>query len=72
MVVFLGCECTLLDHVEFLINQYSQVLLFRAALNPFCAQPVLLIIIVITTTYWEKLFTLHLDYWDLFSKLYVY
>ncbi|KAK4819146.1 hypothetical protein QYF61_025826 [Mycteria americana] len=39
-VVFLGYKCTLTAHVELLINQYPQVLLLRAALNPFSAQPV--------------------------------
>ncbi|GAB0205260.1 hypothetical protein GRJ2_002991600 [Grus japonensis] len=38
-VGFLGCKRTLLAHVELLINQYPQVLLLRAALNPFPAQP---------------------------------
>ncbi|KAK4826701.1 hypothetical protein QYF61_010916 [Mycteria americana] len=40
MVGFLGCKCTLPGHVELLINQHPQVLLLRAALNPFSAQPV--------------------------------
>jgi len=31
-VGLLGCRCTLLRHVELLVNQYSQVLLLRAAL----------------------------------------
>ena len=35
-----GCEHTLLGHVELLINQHLQVLLLRAAFNPFSAQPV--------------------------------
>ena len=39
MVGLLGCERTLLDHVELLIHQYFQVLLLRAALNPFSSQP---------------------------------
>ncbi|KAK4831140.1 hypothetical protein QYF61_015443 [Mycteria americana] len=39
-VGFLGCKGTLSGHVELLINQYPQVLLLRAALNPFSAQPV--------------------------------
>ncbi|KAK4816062.1 hypothetical protein QYF61_011070 [Mycteria americana] len=37
---FLGCECTLPGHVELLINRHPQVLLLRAALNPFPSQPV--------------------------------
>ena len=40
MVGFLGCECTLPGHAKPLINQHSQVLLVRAALNPYFAQPV--------------------------------
>jgi len=39
-VGLLGCQCTLPGHVEFLVNQHPQVLLLRAALNPFSAQPV--------------------------------
>ncbi|KAK4832374.1 hypothetical protein QYF61_022229 [Mycteria americana] len=38
MFGLLGCKCTL--PVELLINQHPQVLLLRAALNPFSAQPV--------------------------------
>jgi len=33
-VGFLGCESTLLAHVQFAIHQYPQVLFGRAALNP--------------------------------------
>jgi len=40
VVGLLGHECTLPGHAELLINQHSQVLLLRAALNPFSAQPV--------------------------------
>jgi len=40
MVGLLGCKSTLMGHVELLINQPPQVLLLRAALNPFLAQPV--------------------------------
>ncbi|KAK4821092.1 hypothetical protein QYF61_013420 [Mycteria americana] len=39
-VGFLGCKCTLPGHVELLINQHPQVILLRAALNPFSTQPV--------------------------------
>ena len=39
-VGFLGFRHTLPAHVELLINQHPQVLLLRAALNPFSAQPV--------------------------------
>ncbi|KAK4810201.1 hypothetical protein QYF61_011795 [Mycteria americana] len=42
MVGFLGCECTLLAHVQLFIHQYPQVLLCRAALNPFIPQPLLI------------------------------
>jgi len=42
MVGHLGCKCTLLVHVE-----HSQILLFRAAIKPFSAQPVLLLEIVL-------------------------
>ncbi|KAK4808956.1 hypothetical protein QYF61_013590 [Mycteria americana] len=41
MVGFLGCERTLLAHVQLFSHQYLQVLLHRAALNPFVLQPVL-------------------------------
>ena len=37
----LGCEHTLLGHMELLINQHPQALPLRAALNPFSVQPVL-------------------------------
>ena len=40
---FLGCECTLVAHVQLFIHQYSEVLLHRAALNPFIPQPVLIL-----------------------------
>jgi len=43
MVGFLGCKCILLGHVELLINKHPQVLIARAALNPFSAQPVLIL-----------------------------
>ncbi|KAF1457511.1 Kelch-like protein 1, partial [Spheniscus mendiculus] len=38
----LGRERTLLAHVQLFIHQYSQVLLGRAALNPFIPQPVVI------------------------------
>ena len=47
-VGFLGCERTLLGHVELLIHQYPQVLLLRAALNPFSAQSVFVVAIAPT------------------------
>jgi len=40
MVNLLDCKHTLLGHVELLVNQHPQVLLGRAALNPFSIQPV--------------------------------
>ncbi|KAK4817094.1 hypothetical protein QYF61_027925 [Mycteria americana] len=39
---FLGCECTLLAHVQLFIHQYPQALLLRAAFSPFIPQPVLI------------------------------
>ena len=47
-VVFLGCKCTLWGHVEVFINQHPQVLLLRAALNPFSVQPAFMFGIVLT------------------------
>jgi len=41
-VGLLDGKCTLLAHVKFFIHQYPQVLLGRAALNPFIAEPVLI------------------------------
>ncbi|KAK4826191.1 hypothetical protein QYF61_006135 [Mycteria americana] len=43
MAGFLGCERTLPAHVQLFIHQYPQVLLHRAALNPFIPQPVLIL-----------------------------
>jgi len=40
MVGLLGCESTLVAHVQLFIYQYPQALLGRAALNPFILQPV--------------------------------
>ncbi|KAK4819021.1 hypothetical protein QYF61_024137 [Mycteria americana] len=40
MVGLLGCEHTLLAHVQLFIHQYPQVLFCRAALNPFIPHPV--------------------------------
>lgn len=45
-VGFLGC--TLLGHVELLINQYPQILLLRAVLNPLSTQSVLELEIALT------------------------
>jgi len=42
-VGFLGCECTLSAHVQLFIHQYPQVLLRRAAVNPFTPQLVLIL-----------------------------
>ncbi|KAK4818015.1 hypothetical protein QYF61_004128 [Mycteria americana] len=47
-VGFLGCQCTLLAHVQLFIHQYPQVLLHRAALNPFIPQPVLILGVALT------------------------
>jgi len=47
-VGLLGCERTVLGCVELLINQNPQVLLLRAALNPFAAQPVFVLAIALT------------------------
>ncbi|GAB0196099.1 cAMP-dependent protein kinase inhibitor alpha [Grus japonensis] len=47
-VAFLGCKRTLPAHVELLINQYPQVPLLKAALNPFSAQPVVVLGIALT------------------------
>ena len=47
-VGLLDCERTLLGHVELLINQHPQVLLLRVALNPFSAQPVVVLVIALT------------------------
>jgi len=41
-VGLLGCERALLAHVQLFIHQHPQVLLGRAALNPFIPQPVLM------------------------------
>ena len=41
-VGFLGCQHTLLAHVQLFIHQYPHVLLCRVALNPFIPQPVLI------------------------------
>jgi len=47
-VGLLGCKCTLVAHVWLFIHQYRQVLLGRAALNPFSAQPVFVLAIAST------------------------
>ncbi|KAK4825808.1 hypothetical protein QYF61_002413 [Mycteria americana] len=44
----LGCKRTLLAHVQLFIHQYPQVLVFRAALNPFIPQPVLMVGVALT------------------------
>ena len=43
MVGLLGCDPTLLAHVQLFIHHYPQDLLGRAALNPFIPQPVLIL-----------------------------
>ena len=40
-VALLGCECALPGHVD-LVNQHPEVVLGRAALNPFIPQPILI------------------------------
>ncbi|KAK4831203.1 hypothetical protein QYF61_016040 [Mycteria americana] len=45
---FLGCEITLLAHVQLFIHQCPQVLLGRAALNPIIPQPVLILGVALT------------------------
>jgi len=47
-VGFLGCECTLVAHVQLFIHQYPQVLLSRVGLDPFIPQPVLIVGVVLT------------------------
>ncbi|KAK4829041.1 hypothetical protein QYF61_001846 [Mycteria americana] len=47
-VGFLGCERTLPAHAQLFIHQYPQVLLCRAVLNPFMAQPVSMFGIALT------------------------
>ena len=46
-VGFLGCERTLLAHVQLFIHQHPQVLLHRAALNPLISQSILILDIVL-------------------------
>jgi len=41
MVAFLGCKHALPAHVQVFTNQYPQVFLCRAALNPFISQALL-------------------------------
>ena len=48
MVGFLGCEGTLLSHVQVIIHQYLQDLFSRAALNPFILQLILLVGVAVT------------------------
>ncbi|KAK4816418.1 hypothetical protein QYF61_016854 [Mycteria americana] len=48
MAGFLGCERTLLARVQLFTHQYPQVLLCRAALNPFIPQPVLILGVALT------------------------
>ncbi|KAK4832883.1 hypothetical protein QYF61_026433 [Mycteria americana] len=48
MVGLLGCKYTLSAHVQLFIHQYPQVLLCRAALNPFIPQPVLILGVAVT------------------------
>lgn len=48
MIGFLDCRCALLAHIHFFIQQHSQVLLLRDALNPLIAQPILMFRIALT------------------------
>jgi len=48
MVGLLGCEHTLVAHVQLFIHQYPQVLLSKAALNTFISQPVLIAEVALT------------------------
>jgi len=48
VVGFLGCERTLLDYVELLINQHPKSFSSGPALSPFSAQPVFVLGIVLT------------------------
>jgi len=48
VVGLLGCECTLVTHVDLLVNQHSQVILLRAALDPFSTQPLFVLGIALT------------------------
>ena len=47
-VGLLGCECTLVAHVQLFIPQYPQVLLGRAALSPCILQPILMVVVAPT------------------------
>jgi len=49
-VGLLGCKRTLVSHAQLFIPQYSQVLLGRAALNPFIPHPVLIERVTLTLT----------------------
>jgi len=48
MIGFLGCKHTLWAHIQFSVHQYTQVLLDRAARNPFVTQSVLILLTVPT------------------------
>lgn len=48
IVCFLCCELTLLGCVGLLIHQHTQLFLFRAALDSFFVQPVLVVGIALT------------------------
>ena len=43
-----SCKSSLLGRIQFLINHHPQVLLLRAALNPFSTQPLFVIGIALT------------------------
>jgi len=48
MVGLLGCKCTLPVCAELLVSQHPEVLILSAALNPFSAQPVFVLVIALT------------------------
>jgi len=48
MAGLLGCQRSLLGHVELFINQHPEVFLLRAALNPFSSQHVFVLGIALT------------------------
>ena len=43
MVSFLGCEGTILSHIQLDVHQYSHVLFSRALLYPYIPQPTLIV-----------------------------
>ena len=73
MVGLLGCRCTLVAHVQFFIHQYPQVLLGRAAPNPFIPKPVLLVgVLFYSILFYSILFYSILFYSILFYSILFY